>query len=84
MHQAGIREPHWTNSRNKSVSEANLLGIDARDARPHRAQYSNRRNSVAEYAPDGDHQRLASYSLLGPRQVKYVIERNVQPRRKNK
>lgn len=57
MHQAGIREPHWTNSRNKSVSEANLLGIDARDARPHRAQYSNRRNSVAEYAPDGDHQR---------------------------
>lgn len=66
MHQAGIREPHWTSSRNKSVSEANLLGIDARDvrdardtrdSRPHRTQYSNRRNSVADYAPDGDHQR---------------------------
>lgn len=56
LHQAGIRnEAHWTNSRNKSVSEANLLGIDAR---PHRAQYgTNRRSSVADYAGDNDHHR---------------------------
>lgn len=56
MQQAGIRgEPHWTNSRNKSVSEANLLGIEARPYRPNYG--TNRRNSVAEYAAENDHQR---------------------------
>lgn len=56
MQQAGIRgDGQWTNARHKSVSEANLLGIDARPQ--HRTHYSNRRNSVADYVPDGDHQR---------------------------
>lgn len=56
MQQAGIRnEGHWTNSRHKSVSEANLLGIESR---PNRSGYNtNRRNSVADYIPDNDHQR---------------------------
>lgn len=56
MQQAGISrgEGQWTNPRHKSVSEANLLGIDAR---PHRSQYTNRRNSVADFVPDGDHHR---------------------------
>lgn len=54
MQQAGIRnEGHWTNSRHKSVSEANLLGIESR---PNRS-YTNRRNSVADFVPDNDHQR---------------------------
>lgn len=59
MQQAGIRgDGQWTNARHKSVSEANLLGIDARPQ--HRTHYSNRRNSVADYVPDGDHQRYVT------------------------
>ncbi|XP_072940988.1 uncharacterized protein [Epargyreus clarus] len=66
MQQAGIRgDSHWTSSRNKSVSEANLLGVDAR---PHR---SYRRNSVADYVPENDHQSyLMPSSHLGGRMSK--------------
>ncbi|XP_063378876.1 ATP-binding cassette sub-family G member 8 [Cydia fagiglandana] len=69
MQQAGLRnEPHWTNSRHKSVSEANLLGIEAR---PHRPSYSHRRNSVADFVPDNDHQSyLMAASHLGGRMSK--------------
>ncbi|XP_039748577.1 ATP-binding cassette sub-family G member 8 [Pararge aegeria] len=69
MHQAGIqgRESHWTNPRHKSHSEANLLGIDSR---PNRS-YNNRRNSVADYGPDNDHQSyLMPSSHLGGRMSK--------------
>ncbi|XP_041976067.1 ATP-binding cassette sub-family G member 8 [Aricia agestis] len=67
MQQAGIRgEGHWTNPRHKSVSEANLLGIDARPTRSY-----NRRNSVADYIPDNDHQSyLMPSSHLGGRMSK--------------
>lgn len=68
MQQLGIRgEPMWSNSRNKSVSEANLLGIDARPYRP--AHYgTNRRNSVADFGPENDHQSyLMPSSHLGGR-----------------
>ncbi|KAJ0179715.1 hypothetical protein K1T71_004306 [Dendrolimus kikuchii] len=69
MQQAGIRgEPHWTNSRHKSISEANLLGIESR---PHRSSHYNRRNSVADFVPDGDHQSyLMPSSHLGGRMSK--------------
>ncbi|KAL4710470.1 hypothetical protein ACJJTC_008872 [Scirpophaga incertulas] len=65
MQQAGIRgEGHWTTGRNKSVSEANLLGIET--ARP-RGHY-NRRNSVADFIPDTDqHSYMMSPSHLGGR-----------------
>ncbi|CAG9784864.1 unnamed protein product [Diatraea saccharalis] len=68
MQQAGIRgEGQWTNARNKSVSEANLLGIDARPPRSH----YNRRNSVADFVPDNDHHSyLMSPSHLGGRMSK--------------
>ncbi|XP_049866326.1 ATP-binding cassette sub-family G member 8 isoform X2 [Pectinophora gossypiella] len=69
MQQAGIRgEPHWTNSRHKSVSEANLLGIDARPQQ--RPSYANRRNSVADFIPDNDHQSYLVPSHLGGRMSK--------------
>lgn len=62
MQQAGLRnEPRWTSSRHKSVSEANLLGIDAR---PQRSVYGQRRNSVADYVPDNDHQRSVHAFVL--------------------
>lgn len=69
MQQAGIKgEPHWTNTRNKSISEANLLGIETR---LHRSHYNNRRNSVADFVPDGDHQSyLMPSSHLGGRMSK--------------
>ncbi|XP_059052503.1 ATP-binding cassette sub-family G member 8 [Achroia grisella] len=81
MQQAGIREQHWTSSRNKSVSEANLLGIDAR---PQRSQYTNRRNSVAEFAPDGDHHSyLMPASHLGGRISKAGSHMSVAQSRKH-
>ncbi|XP_050681675.1 ATP-binding cassette sub-family G member 8 isoform X4 [Leptidea sinapis] len=65
MHQAGIRDSHYTSSRNKSVSEANLLGIDAR------TRYTNRRSSVADFVPDNDHQSyMMPSSHLGGRMSK--------------
>ncbi|XP_026328997.1 ATP-binding cassette sub-family G member 8 [Hyposmocoma kahamanoa] len=72
MQQAGIRgEPHWTNSRNKSVSEANLLGIDARPQRTSQSHQYNRRNSVADFVPDHDHHSyLMPSSHLGGRMSK--------------
>ncbi|XP_046960224.1 ATP-binding cassette sub-family G member 8 [Vanessa cardui] len=68
MQQAGIRgESHWTNSRHKSISEANLLGIDSKPTR----SYTNRRNSVADFVPDNDHQSyLMPSSHLGGRMSK--------------
>ncbi|KAG6464036.1 hypothetical protein O3G_MSEX014230 [Manduca sexta] len=82
MQQAGIRgEPQWVNSRHKSVSEANLLGIDAR---PHRSQYSNRRNSVADFVPDGDHHSyLMPSSHLGGRMSKAGSHMSVAQSRKH-
>ncbi|XP_052738552.1 ATP-binding cassette sub-family G member 8 isoform X1 [Bicyclus anynana] len=72
MQQAGIqgREPHshWTNSRHKSHSEANLLGVVGGDSRPSRSY--NRRNSVADYVPDNDHQSYLPASLAGGRASK--------------
>ncbi|XP_032511388.2 ATP-binding cassette sub-family G member 8 [Danaus plexippus] len=68
MQQAGIRgESHWTSTRNKSVSEANLLGIDSRPTRT----YGHRRSSVVDYVPDNDHQSyLMPSSHLGGRMSK--------------
>ncbi|XP_026751087.1 ATP-binding cassette sub-family G member 8 [Galleria mellonella] len=81
MQQAGIREQHWMSSRNKSVSEANLLGIDAR---PQRAQYTNRRNSVAEFALDADHHSyLMPSSHLGGRMSKAGSHMSVAQSRKH-
>nr|XP_021188651.2 ATP-binding cassette sub-family G member 8 [Helicoverpa armigera]XP_021188652.2 ATP-binding cassette sub-family G member 8 [Helicoverpa armigera]WRX06076.1 ABCG14 [Helicoverpa armigera] len=82
MQQAGIRgDGQWTNSRHKSVSEANLLGIDAR---PQRTHYSNRRNSVADYVPDGDHQSyLMSPSHLGGRMSKAGSHMSIAQSRKH-
>ncbi|KAJ8731790.1 hypothetical protein PYW08_014520 [Mythimna loreyi] len=84
MQQAGIRgDGQWTNSRHKSVSEANLLGIDARpQQRSH--HYSNRRNSVADYVPDGDHQSyLMSPSHLGGRMSKAGSHMSIAQSRKH-
>lgn len=83
MQQAGIRgDGQWTNSRHKSVSEANLLGIDARPQ--HRSHYSNRRNSVADYVPDGDHQSyLMSPSHLGGRMSKAGSHMSIAQSRKH-
>lgn len=81
MHQAGIREPQWANSRHKSVSEANLLGIDGR---PQRTQYTNRRNSVADFVPDGDHHSyLLPSSHLGGRMSKAGSHMSVAHSRKH-
>ncbi|CAH0626777.1 unnamed protein product [Chrysodeixis includens] len=82
MQQAGIRgDGQWTNVRNKSVSEANLLGIDAR---PQRAHYNNRRNSVADYVPDGDHHSyLMSPSHLGGRMSKAGSHMSIAQSRKH-
>ncbi|XP_053602449.1 ATP-binding cassette sub-family G member 8 [Plodia interpunctella] len=64
MQQAGIRG-EWTSSRHKSVSEANLLGIDARP------RHYNRRSSVADFVPDNDHHSyLMPSSHLGGRMSK--------------
>ncbi|XP_045493270.1 ATP-binding cassette sub-family G member 8 [Colias croceus] len=57
MHQAGIQS-QW-GSRHKSVSEANLLGIDARTHRSHR------RTSVAEFADDHQSYMMPSSHLGG-------------------
>lgn len=59
MQQAGIRtgpgsqQGRWVSSRNKSVSEANLLAMESRNYETRQAY--NRRNSVAEFGHDGDH-----------------------------
>ncbi|KAI8429199.1 hypothetical protein MSG28_007735 [Choristoneura fumiferana] len=81
MQQAGLREPRWTSSRHKSVSEANLLGIDAR---PQRSVYSQRRNSVADYVPDNDHQSyLMPSSHLGGRMSKAGSHMSIAQSRKH-
>lgn len=83
MQQAGISrgDGQWTNPRHKSVSEANLLGIDAR---PHRSQYTNRRNSVADFVPDGDHHSyLMPSSHLGGRLSKAGSHMSVAQSRKH-
>ncbi|XP_037961247.2 ATP-binding cassette sub-family G member 8 [Plutella xylostella] len=84
MQQAGIRERegHWTSARNKSVSEANLLGIDAR---PYRSQYgTNRRNSVADFVPDADHHSyLMPSSHLGGRMSKAGSHMSIAQSRKH-
>ncbi|CAH0728974.1 unnamed protein product, partial [Brenthis ino] len=81
MQQAGIRnEGHWSNSRHKSVSEANLLGIESR---PNRS-YTNRRNSVADFIPDNDHQSyLMPSSHLGGRMSKAGSHMSVAQSRKH-
>ncbi|XP_047521097.1 ATP-binding cassette sub-family G member 8 [Pieris napi] len=80
MHQAGIRESQWGTSKHKSVSEANLLGIDARTHR----SYTNRRNSVADFVPDNDHQSyLMPASHLGGRMSKAGSHMSVAHSRKH-
>ncbi|KAL0891898.1 hypothetical protein ABMA27_015149 [Loxostege sticticalis] len=83
MQQAGIRgEPQWTGTRNKSVSEANLLGIDARPHRSH--NHYNRRNSVAEFVPDNDHHSyLMAPSHLGGRASKAGSHMSIAHSRKH-
>ncbi|CAH2075533.1 unnamed protein product, partial [Iphiclides podalirius] len=64
IQQAGIRD-NWPSSRHKSQSEANLLAAE----RSHRGH--PRRSSVADYAPDNDHQSyLMPSSHLGGRMSK--------------
>ncbi|XP_060801167.1 ATP-binding cassette sub-family G member 8 [Amyelois transitella] len=80
MQQAGIRGGgEWTSSRHKSVSEANLLGIDARPR-----HYHNRRNSIADFVPDNDHQSyLMPSSHLGGRMSKAGSHMSVAQSRKH-
>lgn len=46
-------QQQWTSTRNKSVSEANLLAMETRNYGT-RQSYNNRRNSMAEFGNDGE------------------------------
>lgn len=85
MQQAGIRgDSQWTSSRHKSVSEANLLGLDTRPQHRNHTHYSNRRNSVADFIPDGDHHSyLMSPSHLGGRISKAGSHMSIAQSRKH-